>query len=297
MTGTVARRLSIHRATTIGPKSSPNQVILKNTFIVKDPVHAATAASINRSQSVLTTNQRIPTLAPPRSERARIEGLLGDVWSRDILPFPGMTGRSKSEHLVRSSASSMMRKLSVASIASSFSRRQGSLTSLHKTSGDADAGDDDDSAQTLEKSSAEDTTPETPVGEGSEGSGEARLPTIKYERRKRKAGENGDQSEPSISVTGPEGLPSHEGAARRLVWAHDEKRGASLSPVSRSAANSVQLNRPQSKPSPSPPEKENHQPEKAAPEGDQTRRRKRVQKSKPGLKKDLRLLGIRGIFR
>ncbi|KAL6402898.1 rho guanyl nucleotide exchange factor [Ilyonectria robusta] len=74
-----------------------------------------------------------PVLAPPRSERTRLEILLADIWSRDILPFPGMASRSRSEHLVRSSASSMMRKLSVASITGSFSKRPGSAS--HKVQG------------------------------------------------------------------------------------------------------------------------------------------------------------------
>ena len=94
-------------------------------------------ASINRSQSLLTTNGRVPVLAPPRGERARLEALLSDVWTRDILPFPGITGRGRSEHLVRSSASSMIRKLSVASIASTFTKRSGSIASV-KTKAESD---------------------------------------------------------------------------------------------------------------------------------------------------------------
>ncbi|EXF86532.1 RhoGEF domain-containing protein [Colletotrichum fioriniae PJ7] len=130
--GTVARRISIHRATTVGPKSPLCQVILKNTSVMRDNSDAASTTSINRSQSLLTTNPRIPILAPPRGERARLEALMSDIWSRDILPFPGMTGRSRSEHLVRSSASTMMRKLSVASIASSFAKRSNSVASMGK---------------------------------------------------------------------------------------------------------------------------------------------------------------------
>lgn len=71
-------------------------------------------------------------LATSRSERIRLESLLADVWTRDFLPFPGMTSRARSEQLVRASASSMMRKLSVASIASNFTKRSGSMASLHK---------------------------------------------------------------------------------------------------------------------------------------------------------------------
>ncbi|KAI0013472.1 Dbl homology domain-containing protein [Xylariaceae sp. FL0662B] len=121
--GTVARRLSIHRATTVGPKSPLCQVIVKNTSVMKDTSSATSASPINRSQSLLTTNSRIPVLAPSRGDRARLEALLADVWSRNLLPFPGITTRSRSEHLVRSSASTVMRKLSVASITNSFSKR------------------------------------------------------------------------------------------------------------------------------------------------------------------------------
>ncbi|KAK8056984.1 hypothetical protein PG993_002211 [Apiospora rasikravindrae] len=130
--GTVARRLSIHRATTVGPKSSLCQVILKNTTLLRDPSGSGSVTPINRSQSLLTTNSRIPVLSPGRGERARLEALLADVWSRAILPFPGITNRSKSEYLVRSSASAMKRKLSVASITNTFLKRTPSTTSMNK---------------------------------------------------------------------------------------------------------------------------------------------------------------------
>ncbi|RCI11507.1 hypothetical protein L249_7270 [Ophiocordyceps polyrhachis-furcata BCC 54312] len=131
--GTVARRISIHRATTVGPKSALCQVVLKNTSVVRDAGSSASAAlTINRSQSVLMTQSRMTVLAPSRSERARLEALLADVWTRETLPFPGITTRARSEHLVRTSASTVMRKLSVTSIASSFARRSSSLTQKAK---------------------------------------------------------------------------------------------------------------------------------------------------------------------
>ncbi|KAI1385058.1 Dbl homology domain-containing protein [Hypoxylon trugodes] len=142
--GTVARRLSIHRATTVGPKSPLCQVILKNTSTIKDNSPANPTSQINRSQSLLTTNTRIPVLAPSRGDRARLEALLADVWSRKFLPFPGITSRSRSEHLVRSSASTVMRKLSVASITSSFAKRSTSTTNVAKLSENGDSQIDDD---------------------------------------------------------------------------------------------------------------------------------------------------------
>ncbi|KAK3984694.1 hypothetical protein QBC44DRAFT_345861 [Cladorrhinum sp. PSN332] len=136
--GTIARKISIHRATTVGPKSPLCQVILKNTSVIKDAPTPSYGSPINRSQSLLTTNARVPVLAPSRGERARLEALLSDVWTRDILPFPGITARSRSEHLVRSSASSVMRKLSVVGIASSFTKRSASLASLQQKSATED---------------------------------------------------------------------------------------------------------------------------------------------------------------
>ncbi|KAK1782108.1 hypothetical protein QBC45DRAFT_390014 [Copromyces sp. CBS 386.78] len=142
--GTIARKISIHRATTVGPKSPLCQVILKNTSVIKDAPASGTSSSISRSQSLLTTNTRLPVLAPSREERARLEALLSDVWTRDILPFPGITARSRSEQLVRASASSMMRKLSVVSITSSFTKRSASLTSLPRKGGSGSNGTEDD---------------------------------------------------------------------------------------------------------------------------------------------------------
>ncbi|KAK3300359.1 uncharacterized protein B0H64DRAFT_13552 [Chaetomium fimeti] len=130
--GTIARRISIHRASTISPKTPLYQVILRDTSATREnPTDSDSNTPINRSQSLLTTNSRVPVLAPARAERARLEALLSDVWTRDVLPFPGMTARSRSEHLVRASASSMMRKLSAVSITGSFSRRSASFASLH----------------------------------------------------------------------------------------------------------------------------------------------------------------------
>lgn len=105
------------------------QVIIKNTNAFKETPSSIT---INRSQSLLTTN-RTPVLAPSRVERCRLEALLSDVWSRQFLPYPGMTHRARSEHIVRTSASSMMRKLSVASIASNFTKQSSSAIFAQRT--------------------------------------------------------------------------------------------------------------------------------------------------------------------
>jgi len=125
--------MSIHRATTVGQMTGLCQVLIKNTTAAREMGHSASSAAVNRSQSLLIT-KRIPVLAPFRGERIRLEGLLADVWTRDVLPFPGMVGRSRGD--VRTSASSIMRKLSVASIASNFSKRSSSLASINRAADD-----------------------------------------------------------------------------------------------------------------------------------------------------------------
>ncbi|KAF7906347.1 hypothetical protein EAF00_000626 [Botryotinia globosa] len=135
--GTVARRNSIHRATTMkGQTTIPRSVIVRNTSATVEPSLSSSASqlSINRSQS-LAGPHRPTILAPSRTERVRLETLLADVWTRDIIPYPGMGSRPHREHTVRASASSMMRKISHASI-SSITKRSGSIASLHKSAED-----------------------------------------------------------------------------------------------------------------------------------------------------------------
>ncbi|KAF9691985.1 hypothetical protein EKO04_009990 [Ascochyta lentis] len=126
----LVRRMSVHRAATLGAKINLTQVIIKNTQAQK-PLDAHLTFSpgvVTRSQSLLSSN-RIPTLAPRRTERIRLETALEDVWTKDVLPFPGLSNR-RVEHQIRASANSVMRKLSMASIASNFSRRSPSFSSM-----------------------------------------------------------------------------------------------------------------------------------------------------------------------
>jgi hypothetical protein len=122
------RRRSIHRAATLGPKSCTNQVIIKNTEAQRYVNDSTVSFSVVRSQSHMSSSH-VPTLAPRRTERIRLENALGDVWTTDVLPYPGM-GSRREENPIRASANSVMRKLSMASIASNFSRRSTSYTSL-----------------------------------------------------------------------------------------------------------------------------------------------------------------------
>ncbi|KAL8647295.1 MAG: hypothetical protein Q9210_005640, partial [Variospora velana] len=130
MPGSVTRRLLIQRAATVHSRTNGTQVIIRNTTATKENRDESDSVfgSIGRSKSVLTAS-RVPILAPKKTERARLESLLSDVWSRDRLPYPGMSSH-RGDHPLRASASSMMRRLSRASISSTFSKRSVSTTSF-----------------------------------------------------------------------------------------------------------------------------------------------------------------------
>ncbi|KAI0409468.1 hypothetical protein F4802DRAFT_544108 [Xylaria palmicola] len=209
--GSVARRLSIHRATTIGPKSPLCQVVLKNTSTVDDTAPTSLPSSINRSQSLLTTNSRIPVLAPPRAERARLEVLLADVWSRNILPYPGITSLSKGEHRVRSSASTMMRKLSVASLTNPFAKRSASTSNLLHAEDNDQMPHVNRFVDSLVSVNCDGLT--VSATEPPEGNLLPRLPMIRDEAERSNSGSSGFQAGDGI-------IP--EGTARRIDMAKEE---------------------------------------------------------------------------
>ena len=133
------RRMSVHRSATMGPMTkapSTAQVIIKNTQAQKaqetmtTPPPFGPVPVISRSQSDREIHH-IPTLNPRRADRIRLESALEEVWTKDILPYPGM-GARRTEN-IRASANSVMRKLSMASIASNFSRRSPSFSNLSHT--------------------------------------------------------------------------------------------------------------------------------------------------------------------
>ncbi|KAF1835300.1 hypothetical protein BDW02DRAFT_523546 [Decorospora gaudefroyi] len=136
----VVRRMSVHRAATLGAKTNMSQVIIKNTQAQKlqETPPTFSPSIVTRSQSHLSSNH-IPTLAPRRAERIRLETTLEDVWTKDLLPFPGMSNR-RVENQIRASANSVMRKLSMASIASNFSRRSPSFSGASNTRSDDSFG-------------------------------------------------------------------------------------------------------------------------------------------------------------
>ncbi|KAL5320978.1 hypothetical protein ACEPPN_011788 [Leptodophora sp. 'Broadleaf-Isolate-01'] len=235
--GTIARRISIHRATTVGSMSGLCQVIIKNTNAFKE---TASSASINRSQSLLTTN-RIPVLAPARADRIRLEALLADVWTREILPYPGMTSRARSEHLVRASASSMMRKLSVASIASNFTKRSGSMASLHMTAEDDESGEHD--VPKVTPSRGECHSEPNQLSESDDPT-RSRLSVIQDEKENMAQWETFENlSGMVVNANGSPVNTLHRLATLKVKsWSHDGQR-IITPPLRTSSANSVPMNR------------------------------------------------------
>ena len=137
--GTLARRLSVQRAATIGPRANVYQIVIRDTTALDgEPEQAAGPNNrFGRSRSLLSTNGRIPVLCPKRSDRARIEHAMAKVWTKEILPYPVMKTHQK-ENMIRASASSVMRKLSRSTIANSLSKR----TMSHRKTSATKSGDD-----------------------------------------------------------------------------------------------------------------------------------------------------------
>ncbi|KIW31122.1 uncharacterized protein PV07_02800 [Cladophialophora immunda] len=133
---TLSRNPSVQRAATVGNRTNVCQVIIRNTNNPQDlhEFRQPSSSAINRSQSHMTSN-RVVVLAPKRSERARLESSLSDVWTKEKLPYPGMIG-SRGGQIIRASAGSLVRKLSLASIHAPFSRRSGSLSLTSRKSFD-----------------------------------------------------------------------------------------------------------------------------------------------------------------
>lgn len=132
--GSFVRRMSVHRTATVGPTTDLNQVIIKNTQGVKEAIDniSHTSLQIPRSQSVATPSH-VQALAPRRADRVRLESLLADVWTKDLLPYPGMVPRLSDP--IRASANHVIRKFSMASITSNFSssKRSASYTSVSQS--------------------------------------------------------------------------------------------------------------------------------------------------------------------
>ncbi|KAK2761077.1 hypothetical protein FQN53_007763 [Emmonsiellopsis sp. PD_33] len=119
----LTRRSSVHGALFTTPSNTDCvRLVIKGTQAVPSDNHIRTSP-LGRSQS-LQLSRHSAILAPKRQDRIRLERWLYDVWTCDILPYPGMPAW-RGEHLIRSSAESFIRRLSSRR---PFTRRSNSLT-------------------------------------------------------------------------------------------------------------------------------------------------------------------------
>lgn len=128
----LSRESSVQRSATVGGRPSISQVIVRNTYNAQDlNEYRDSTSSVNyigRSQSHMNT-KRVPVLEPKRSERTRLENSISDIWTKERLPFPGMVG-SRGGQIIRASAGTLARKLSLASIHTPFSKGRTSSLSM-----------------------------------------------------------------------------------------------------------------------------------------------------------------------
>lgn len=126
------RRLSVQRTATLGPMTDSNQVIIMHTSAPNDDLNNSSTSSLPGRSKSLPTTSGVPILAPMRAERIKVEAALFEVWTKDSIPYPGM-GSRRTENIFKDTASDLLRKLSMASITSNFSRRSMSYTSVHSS--------------------------------------------------------------------------------------------------------------------------------------------------------------------
>lgn len=103
------------------PTISPVSCIVKNTHnLVKDAsdnqYRSSSPPKRSLSSSYSNTDSMV-VLAPERVERIRLEKIMADIWTREGLPYPAMAS-TRSAQILRSSANSVIRKLSKTSSAS-----------------------------------------------------------------------------------------------------------------------------------------------------------------------------------
>lgn len=92
-------------------EAAPINLIVKGTEAIAPRTSSIRKGSVGRSQTV-HTHRQMAILTPKRHDRIRIEHRLSSVWTRDIIPYPGMqTGRG--EYTIRTSAESLLRKFSI----------------------------------------------------------------------------------------------------------------------------------------------------------------------------------------
>ncbi|KAI1910469.1 hypothetical protein LOZ65_006366 [Ophidiomyces ophidiicola] len=103
-----ARRTSIHG--TLVTLASPDyqRIYIKGTSAI--PINQSNRPPLGRSQSVQNAERDI-VIAPKRQKRVKLEKRLSDIWTRDIIPYPGMPVQGLGEAFMRSSTDALMGRL------------------------------------------------------------------------------------------------------------------------------------------------------------------------------------------
>lgn len=136
-------------------------MVLKNNGLGRSStLRASETPTVTRTRSLKADGPHILTISPSVSERSRLESILADVWSQEVLPLSFLGGKPKGDHLGR--ATSIMRKLSATNLSGSLGRRSGSLArrtragsyEYHETPSGSFADDEVDNDATLKVSFA-----------------------------------------------------------------------------------------------------------------------------------------------
>ncbi|KAJ9236300.1 hypothetical protein DTO166G5_4062 [Paecilomyces variotii] len=128
----LTRRSSAQSLTSLRPKQK--HVIIKKTNFPSqlDDSNPVYPAELGRSLTSLTIRSAT-MLNPRRRDRVRLERFISDLYTRDVLPFPGMILK-RADYLLLASPGSLMRRLS---FHMPLSRRSSSLTTVTNRSADA----------------------------------------------------------------------------------------------------------------------------------------------------------------
>jgi len=124
----LVRRSSANSLTAPNLKLNLEHVIIKRTYypLHVEESHKSHDGEIERSRTLPITRSTT-ILAPRRQDRIRLERCIGDVYTRDVLPYPGMA-LTKGDYLFRASPGSLMRRIS---FHTPFSRRSSSMTTTN----------------------------------------------------------------------------------------------------------------------------------------------------------------------
>lgn len=199
----LTRRCSAQSFATASIRPKQKHVIIKRTNYPSqlndgNPIYSG---ELGRSQTSLTMRSAT-ILNPRRYERVRLERFISDVYTRDVLPFPGMVLKG-TEYLLLASPGSLMRRLS---LHMPLARRSSSVTTVANRSVDA-VVDIKDEGEWTEKDPEEVLTvlEALPVNEGppDHSTNLGRTSTIRFTGlRKRNAAATTDIHIPSRSSSG-----------------------------------------------------------------------------------------------